>query len=54
MIFGIFNDAGGVCEVCCLLSDSVTRHRKSADLLVFGLCSCKMAQGMSAWMFVML
>ncbi len=27
MIFGIFNDAGGVCEVCRLLSDSVTRHR---------------------------
>ncbi len=27
MVFGILNDAGGVCEVCRLLSDRVTRHR---------------------------
>ncbi len=52
MIFGILNDAGGFVKsaVCVWPCDT---SQNSADLLVFGLCSCKMAWGTSAWMFVM-
>lgn len=41
MVFAILNNACFVCDVCSFFFFSVTRHRKSADLLVFGLCRCK-------------